>query len=102
MENKTVNIPGYENIEAQKVADILDSIHEIGEELTYLDTLKNEDMNDDRFYHLLLGIDMAKNRAIEDIKELMMVIRKSRTPGTNGQRPFRSFSKYFRTFATKL
>lgn len=101
MENNTINIPGYENIDAQMVADILDSIHGIGEELAYLDTLKINSIDKAEFYHLRLGIDMATKRALEDLKEIMMLIRKTRTPIANAQRPLRSFSKYCRTFDTK-
>lgn len=99
MEEQKVNLPGYEGMDAAWLASILDGIHDIAQELAYINACDLSKLDKPNKNFVRYALSYAQDRAKQDLFEIMLQIRKARTPiDPKEQDDYRRFiSKYCNT-----
>ena len=80
MKEQKVNLPGYEGVDAIWLASILDGIHDIAQELAYMNACNLSKLDKPDRNHVRHAFAFAQDRAKQDLFEIMLQIRKARTP----------------------
>lgn len=80
MSTELSNIPGYRNIKSEQLAEILDSVHDIAQELAYIDGARLEKLDALNKSYVSLAFGFATKRAKKELYDIMLTIRNARTP----------------------
>lgn len=80
MKGQKVNLPGYEGVDAAWLASILDGIHDIAQELAYMNNCNLSKLDHPDKNYVRHAFAYAQDRAKQDLFEIMLQIRKARTP----------------------
>lgn len=98
-----VNLPGYDGVDADFIAAILDEVHDIAQELAYINAADLKALDPVNRSYVDMAFAHAIRRAREELTEIMMDIRNMRTPIDPKEKPaYRVLSsKYQRTDLTK-
>ncbi len=100
----TVNLPGYDGVDANLIAAILDEVHDIAQELTYMRHVNLRGLDAVNAGYVDSAFAYAERRIQDDLADVMLEIRHLRTPLKQGEKqiPYRSLvSRYDSTFETK-
>lgn len=103
MKNQPVNLPGYKGVDANFVSAILDEVHDIAQELAFIQETNLRGMDRMNRSYVEAAFSHAIRRAHNELVDIMLHIRNMRTP-TNPQdkTPYRVLaSRYVRTADTK-
>ena len=104
MNEKTIDLPGYCGANADLIAAMLDEIHDIAKELTYIDNADLSGLDKNNGYFVGAAFDLATRRAHAELADIMLDIRNMRTPiEPREKKHYRVLaSKYVRTSETNV
>ena len=80
MEKSTLTIPGYEGVDANWIRDTMNRVHDIAQELAYMGKVDLSALDKINRSYVTQAFYFARRRAEEQLFNIMLEIRKSRTP----------------------
>lgn len=103
MDKLSVDLPGYERVDANFLAAILDEVHDIAQEIVYFKSINLDGLDRKSKSYFNSACSLAMQRIYDELSEIMLDIRNMRTSIDPADRPsYRVLaSKYFRTSDTK-
>lgn len=104
MDKKTIDLPGYCGANADLIAAMLDEIHDIAQELTYIDNADLSNLDNNNRYFVETAFGLAIRRAHAELTDIMLDVRNMRTPiDPSEKNHYRALvSKYVRTSETNV
>lgn len=80
MNKHSVELPGYKEVDANFLAALLDAVHDIAQELAYINKADLKKLDSLNRSYVECAFSFATRRAQEQLSDIMLKIRNLRTP----------------------